>query len=91
MKRHTILPILLLSLTTSFAAPASAQTLPSATVATAPANPAPTDTVILKLSGQWPDGCVPEASRASLAQEGSVLRVTFNLSLIHISEPTRPY
>jgi hypothetical protein len=80
MKRHTILPILLLSLTTSFAAPASAQTLPNATVATAPASPAPDDTVVLKLSGQWPDGCVPEASRTNLAQEGSVLRVTFNYS-----------
>ncbi len=78
MKRHTILPILLLSLTTALAAPASAQKLPSASVATAPASPAPTDTVILKLSGQWPDGCVPEASRTNLAQEGSVLRVTFN-------------
>ena len=80
MKRHTILPTLLLSLTTSFSVPASAQTLPSATVATAPASPAPNDTVILKLSGQWPDGCVPEASRTTLAQEGSLLSVTFNYS-----------
>ncbi len=82
MKRHTILPILLLSLGTSLAAPASAQTLPNATVATAPASPAPDDAVILKLSGQWPDGCVPEAARTNLTQEGSLLRVTFNYSAL---------
>lgn len=80
MKQHTILPVLLLSLTASFAAPASAQTYPTVDVATAPASPAPGDIVVLKLSGQWPDGCVPEAARTSLVQEGTLLRVTFNYS-----------
>lgn len=80
MKQHTILPVLLLSLTASFAAPASAQTYPTVDVATAPASPAPGEIVVLKLSGQWPDGCVPEAARTSLAQEGTLLRVTFNYS-----------
>ncbi|HYN41807.1 MAG TPA: hypothetical protein VE129_08525 [Thermoanaerobaculia bacterium] len=82
MKHQTILPALLLSLTASFAAPAAVQALPTVVVATAPASPAPTDTVVLKLSGQWPDGCVPEASRTNLTQEGSVLRVTFNYASV---------
>ena len=80
MKYQTILPLLLLSLAASFAAPAPAQTLPTVIVATVPSSPAPGDMVVLRLSGQWPDGCVPEASRTSLAQEGSLLRVTFNYS-----------
>lgn len=80
MKRHMVLPILLLSLIATFAVPVSAQSLPTVIVATSPTAPAPGDVVILKLSGQWPDGCVPEASRTSLTQEGSLLRVTFNYS-----------
>ena len=80
MKYQTLLPLLLLSLAASFAAPAPAQTLPTVIVATVPSSPAPGDTVVLHLSGQWPDGCVPEASRTSLAQEGSLLVVTFNYS-----------
>ena len=80
MKHHTILPLLLLSLTASFAAPAAVQALPTVVVATIPASPAPDDIVVLHLSGQWPDGCVPDASRTSLTQEGTTLRVNFNYS-----------
>lgn len=77
MKYQTILP-LLLSFAASFAAPASAQALNP--IATVPSAPAPGDSVALRLSGQWPDSCVPEASRTHLTQSGSVLRVNFNYS-----------
>ena len=80
MKHHTILPLLLLSLTASFAAPAAEQTLPTVVIATTPSSPAPGDIVVLNLSGQWPDSCVPEASRTKLTQEGSTLSVNFNYS-----------
>ncbi len=79
MKYQTILP-LLLSFTASFASPASAQVLPTVVVTTAPSSPAPDDVVVLKLSGQWPDGCVPEASRTRLTRSGSILRVNFDYS-----------
>jgi len=80
MKYQTLLPLLLLPLAASFASPAPAQSLPTVVVATAPSSPAPGDTVVLKLSGQWPDGCVPEASRTKLTQQGTLLRVNFNYS-----------
>jgi hypothetical protein len=80
MKQHTILPVLLLSLTASFAAPAFAQTYPTVDVTTAPASPAPGDIIVLKLSGLWPDGCIPEAARTSLVQDGTLLSITFNYS-----------
>lgn len=80
MKHETILPLLLLSLTASFAAPAPAQALPTVSVATVPSNPAPDDVVLLRLSGQWPDGCVPDSSRTNLSQDGARLTVTFNYS-----------
>ena len=78
MKYQTLLPLLLLSLAASFAAPAPAQSLDP--IATVPTAPAPGDSVVLHLSGQWPDGCVPEAARTTLTQEGSILRVNFNYS-----------
>lgn len=80
MKYQTLLPLILLSLTASFTAPAPAQTLPTVVVATVPSNPAPGDIVVLHLSGQWPDGCVPEPSRTTLTQSGSILSVRFNYS-----------
>lgn len=80
MRHQTILPLLLLSLTASFAASAATQTLPTVVVATVPASPAPGDFVVLHLSGQWPDSCVPESSRTTLTQTGSLLSVNFNYS-----------
>lgn len=80
MKYQTLLPILLLSAAAAVAPPAPAQVLPTVVVATAPSNPAPEDVVVLKLSGQWPDGCVPEASRTALTRNGSLLRVNFDYS-----------
>jgi hypothetical protein len=50
------------------------------TVATVPAAPTPGDPVVLKLSGQWPDSCVPETSRTNLVRSGTVLNVNFNYS-----------
>ncbi len=79
MRHHTTLPILLLALS-SAALPAAGQPLPNATVATFPANPAPGDEIVLKLSGQWPDGCVPEAERTKLTTSGTRLHVNFNYS-----------
>ena len=94
MKDQPILPLLLLSLTASFAAPAPAQTLPTVVVATVPSSPAPGDSIVLSLSGQWPDGCIPEASRTSLTKEGSALRVHFRVlvrsTIIYALENTRP-
>ncbi|HMM36266.1 MAG TPA: hypothetical protein PKA62_16225, partial [Thermoanaerobaculia bacterium] len=79
MRHHTTLPILLLALSTA-ALPAAGQPLPNATVATFPANPAPGDEIVLKLSGQWPDGCVPETGRTKLTTSGTKLHVNFNYS-----------
>ena len=79
MRHHTTLPILLLALSTASAASA-AQSLPYATVATVPASPAPGEPVVLKLTGQWPDGCVPEAGRTKLLTSGTKLQVNFNYS-----------
>ena len=75
MRNQTILPILLLPLAAVLSGPASAQSLPYATVATVPANPTPGDPVVLKLSGMWPDSCVPQAPQAKLTQDGTNLRV----------------
>ena len=80
MKYQTLLPLLLLSLAASFAAPAPAQALPTVVLATVPANPAPGDLVVLHFSGQWPDSCVPESSRTTLTKSGSLLGVHFNYS-----------
>lgn len=76
--RATLLPALLVLLTV--AAPAGAQQLPSATVTTTPSSPAPGDPVVLKLTGQWPDSCVPEPSRTKLSREGQQLLVNFSYS-----------
>ncbi|MHB1044538.1 MAG: hypothetical protein ACYC4P_00865 [Thermoanaerobaculia bacterium] len=79
MRHKTTLPILLLALAAA-ALPASAQTLPSVSIATFPAHPAPGDEIVLKLSGQWPDGCVPETGRTKLTTSGTKLHVNFNYS-----------
>ena len=80
MRQHTILPLLLLPLAALVAAPAPAQTAPYATVAVVPAAPAPGDAIALVLSGKWTDTCVPTADRATVARNGSALRVDFNYS-----------
>lgn len=79
MRHHTTLPLLLLALSAA-ALPAAGQPLPNATVATFPANPAPEDEIVLKLSGQWPDGCIPETGRTKLTTSGTKLHVNFNYS-----------
>lgn len=79
MRHHATLAILLLALAAA-AVPADAQPLPNATVATSPAAPAPGDQIVLKLSGQWPDGCVPETSRTKLTTSGTKLHVNFSYS-----------
>ncbi len=78
MKRHTLLPLLALSLSLLAAGPASAATYPWASVATVPASPAPGDQVALALSGEWTDTCVPNLSQASLTRNGFALRVHLN-------------
>ena len=75
MRHRTTLPALLLLLA---ATAAPAQSLDS--IATSPAAPAPGDEIVLKLSGIWPDGCVPEASRTALTRNGRALRVNFDYS-----------
>ena len=77
MRQHTTIP-LLFSIAALLAGPASAQSLPYAQVETSPANPVPGDPVVLRLSGEWPDGCIPDESRTSLSQAGTALRVHFN-------------
>lgn len=79
MRHHTTLPILLLALSAA-ASPAAAQTLPSVSIATSPTAPAPGDQIVLKLSGEWPDGCVPETGRTKLTTSGTKLHVNFNYS-----------
>lgn len=79
MRHKTPLPLLLLALTAAVF-PAAAQTLPSVSIATFPAAPAPGDEIVLKLSGQWPDGCVPETGRTKLTTNGTKLHVNFNYS-----------
>lgn len=55
---------------------AAAQTYPTVQVATFPASPVPGDPVFVKLSGIWPDGCVPETSATvTLARSGSVFLI----------------
>ncbi len=87
MRHRETLYILLvaLALCVPASSPAVAQQFPTATVATAPSAPAPGDPVVLKLSGQWPDSCVPDASRARLTREGQALQV--NLGYSGISSP----
>ena len=80
MRQQTILPALLLALAASLAGPAWAASLPNATVATDPAAPAPGDSIVLKLSGQWPDGCVPTSSLTKLTRVDSTFTVDFNYS-----------
>jgi len=80
MRLQTALPALLLPLALVASGPAPAQKLPSVTISTSPSEPAPEDAITLKLSGQWPDGCVPEASRTILSIDGSRIRVVFNYS-----------
>ncbi len=79
MRHHTTLPLLLLALSAA-SLPAAGQPLPNATVATVPADPAPGDEIVLKLSGQWPDGCIPETGRTKLTTSGTKLHVNFNYS-----------
>ncbi len=77
--RHRATPLfVLLSLSLPAAAPASAQQLPFAVVATAPSAPAPGDPVVLQLSGQWPDSCIPEPARARLTRDGQAIQVNLN-------------
>ncbi|MBK8598988.1 MAG: hypothetical protein IPN83_26170 [Holophagales bacterium] len=79
--RETLLILLVtLALVVPGASPAAAQQLPSATITTAPSAPAPGDPVVLKLSGQWPDSCVPDASRARLTRAGQYLQVNLGYS-----------
>lgn len=78
MRHHAILPVLLLSLAVAVSAPAAAATYPYAVVATSPSAPAPGDEVILALSGEWSDTCVPNIDRTSLTRSGSAFRVHFD-------------
>jgi hypothetical protein len=78
MRHHTTLPALLLALATAVAPTALSQSLDP--IATVPAAPAPGDEIVLKLSGLWPDGCVPEASRTALTRNGGAIRVNFDYS-----------
>lgn len=78
MRQHAILPILLLALGASLAGPAVAQSLPTVAIETFPAAPAPDDPVVLRLSGLWPDGCVPDDTLTTFSQAGKALRVHFN-------------
>lgn len=59
---------------------AEGRSLPFAAVTTAPSAPAPGDPIVLKLSGQWPDSCVPDSSRAQLTREGFAVRVNLSYS-----------
>jgi hypothetical protein len=77
MRNHTTFPFLLV-LSALFSAAATAQSLDA--FATIPAAPAPGDEIVLRLSGQWPDGCIPETSLTHLTRDGSALRVDFNYS-----------
>lgn len=80
MRHHTTLPALLLPLAALLSAPAPALSLPNVTVATVPAAPAPGDPIVLKLSGQWPDACVPTSARTSFTRAGAKLQVLFDYS-----------
>jgi hypothetical protein len=70
--------LLVLSLALFLAAPAAATTPPWASVSTLPAAPVPGDGIVLVLSGEWTDTCVPTSSLASLHQDGFGLRVHLN-------------
>lgn len=80
MRQHTILPALLLSASALLSSAALAATAPWAQVGTIPSAPAPGDKVVLALSGEWNDTCVPTASQASLTRSGSAIRVNLNYS-----------
>ena len=78
MTYRKLIPALLLSLAVLVPAAASAQSVDSIT--TLPPSPAPGDLVTLRLSGMWPDGCVPTSERTSVTRDGAALRVNFNYS-----------
>ena len=77
MRHQKTLTALLLS-AAFVASTALAKTAPWAAVATIPSAPAPGDPVVLSLSGEWNDTCVPTASQASVSRNGSAIRVHLN-------------
>lgn len=78
MKRHIFRPVLIAALALLVAAPA-ALALPTVNVSTLPAKPVPGDTVQILISGDWPDGCVPEQwAEITTAQSGNAFTVTLS-------------
>lgn len=74
-RRQRLLPALALAL---LAAPAL-HAQPTATIKVVPASPTPQDAIVLQLSGQWSDSCVPgSAVRPSFTRDGNHFLLTLN-------------